>query len=51
MARHPEMETRIGRTGARRYLTTDDPEWFAARAAALLGRPIATETVHLPAVD
>jgi glutamate racemase len=51
MARHPEMETRIGRTGARRYLTTDDPAWFAARAAALLGRPIAAETVHLPAVD
>jgi glutamate racemase len=51
MARHPEMETRLGRGGARRYLTTDDPEWFAARAAALLGRPIAAETVHLPAVD
>lgn len=51
MARHPEMETRLGRGGTRRYLTTDDPEWFAARAAALLGRPIATETVHLPAVD
>ena len=51
MARHPEMETRLGRGGTRRYLTTDDPEWFAARAAALLGRPIAAETVHLPAVD
>ncbi len=45
------METRLGRGGTRRYLTTDDPEWFAARAAALLGRPIAAETVHLPAVD
>ena len=51
MARHPEMEARLGRTGTRRYLTTDDPAWFAARAAALLGRPIAAETVHLPAVD
>jgi glutamate racemase len=51
MARHPEMETRLGRAGTRRYLTTDDPAWFAARAAALLGRPIATEMVHLPAVD
>jgi len=45
------METRLGRAGTRRYLTTDDPEWFAARAAALLGRPIAAETVHLPAAD
>jgi glutamate racemase len=51
MARHPEMEAGLGRTGTRRYLTTDDPEWFAARAEALLGRPIAAETVHLPAVD
>jgi glutamate racemase len=50
MARHPEMETRLGRTGTRRYLTTDDPAWFAARAAAIVGRPIAAETVHLPAV-
>jgi glutamate racemase len=51
MTRHPEMESRLGRGGTRRYLTTDDPEWFAARAAALLGRPIAAETVHLPALD
>jgi glutamate racemase len=51
MARHPEMETRLGHGGARRYLTTDDPAWFAARAAALLGRPIAAEAVRLPTVD
>ena len=51
MARHPEKEARLGRGGTRRYLTTDDPEWFADRAAAVLGRPIAAETVHLPAVD
>jgi glutamate racemase len=51
MARHPEMETRLGRGGTRRYLTTDDPAWFAGRAAALLGRPIAAEAVHLPAVE
>ena len=37
MARHPEMERACGRGGARRYLTTDDPAWFAARAAAMLG--------------
>jgi glutamate racemase len=51
MARHPEMEARLGRGGARRYLTTDDPGWFAARAAALLGRPIVAEAVHLPPVE
>jgi glutamate racemase len=45
------METRLGRGGTRRYLTTDDPAWFAGRAAALLGRPIAAEAVHLPAVE
>ena len=51
MARHPEMETRLGRGGTRRYLTTDDPAWFADRAAAVLGQPIVAEAVHLPAVD
>jgi glutamate racemase len=50
MARHPEMADRLGRGGGRRYLTTDDPAWFAARAGALLGRPIAAEAVHLAAV-
>jgi glutamate racemase len=51
MVRHPEMESRLGRGGARRYLTTDDPAWFAARAAAVLGQPIAAEAVRLPTVD
>jgi len=51
MARHPEMETRLGRGGTRRYLTTDDPAWFAARAASVLGRAIHAEAVHLPSVD
>jgi glutamate racemase len=51
MARHPEMEARLGRGGTRRYLTTDDPAWFAARAAGVLGRPIVAEAVHLPTVD
>jgi len=50
MARHPEMAARLGRGGARRYLTTDDPGWFSARAEALLGIPIAAEAVRLPAV-
>jgi glutamate racemase len=50
-ARHPEMESRLGRGGTRRYLTTDDPAWFAARAEALMGQPIRAEAVRLPAVD
>jgi len=50
MARHPEMTARLGQHGARRFATTDDPQWFAARAAALLGREIAVEKVHLAPV-
>ena len=50
MTRHPEMASRLGRGGARRYLTTDDPAWFAARAAALLGRPVDAEAVRLPTI-
>jgi glutamate racemase len=47
MARHPEMTVRLGQSGTRRYATTDDPQWFAARAAAVLGRAIVAEKVHL----
>jgi glutamate racemase len=43
------METRLSRKGARRFLTTDDPAWFAARGTSLLGQPIVAERVHLPA--
>jgi glutamate racemase len=45
--RHPEMETRLGRGATRRHVTTDDPAWFAARAAALLGRQITAEAIRL----
>jgi glutamate racemase len=48
MARHPEMTARLRQTGSRRFATTDDPQWFAARAASLLGRAIDVEKVHLP---
>jgi len=47
LARHPEMAPRLTQHGARRYATTDDPEWFAGRAAALLGRAIVAEKIHL----
>ena len=50
LVRHPEMETRLRRGGERRYLTTDDPAWFAARGQTILGRPITVEQVRLPSV-
>jgi glutamate racemase len=37
LVRHPEMEQRLGRGGGRRFLTTDDPAWFAARGQHILG--------------
>ncbi len=47
LARHPEMDARLGRGGTRRYATTDDPRWFATRAATVLGRAIEVGKVHL----
>ena len=47
MRRHPEQEGKLGRGGSRRYCTTDDPEWFAARGGKLLGAPISAERVRL----
>ena len=46
-----DAEARLGRGGARHYATTDDPAWFAARGARLLGREIAVDAVRLRAVD
>jgi glutamate racemase len=48
LARHPEMEVRLGQGGTRRYLTTDDPAWFSERGAAILGQPVPAERVHVP---
>jgi glutamate racemase len=50
MVRHPEMTARLSQNGRRRFATTDDPQWFAARAAALLGREMTVEQVHLAPV-
>lgn len=51
LRRHPEMERRLGRTGARRYVTTDDARWFEERGSRLLGRTISAEAVRLASVD
>lgn len=45
--RHPEHEKRLTRGAARRFATTDDPQWFSARGERLLGQPITAERVRL----
>ena len=47
LARHPEMETRLGRQGQRRFATTDDPDWFAERGERILGRSIQVDRAVL----
>jgi glutamate racemase len=47
LQRHPEMEQRLSRKGARHYATTDDPKWFARQGQAILSTPIAVERVRL----
>lgn len=47
MRRHPGHEARLTRGGTRRFCTTDDPEWFAARGEKLLGATIRAERVRL----
>jgi glutamate racemase len=49
LARHPAMHARVGRAGTRRFLTTDDPGWFAARGQVILGQPMVAERVKLTA--
>jgi glutamate racemase len=47
LARHPEMERRLSRNLHRRYATTDDPAWFAARGEPILAQAMTVEKVHL----
>ena len=53
--RHPEMRVRLSRGGTRRYVTTDDPVWFARRGEGILapllgagGASLSVEKAHLP---
>jgi glutamate racemase len=48
LCRHPEMETRLSRTGVRRYATTDDPAWFAGQGEPIVGHKVVVEKVALP---
>lgn len=50
LARHPEMDARLSRTGTRRFLTTDDPTWFAEQGARVLGHPFRADRARIPHV-
>ena len=43
--RHPEMETRLSRTGLRRFFTTDSPTDFDDHASIFFGEPL--HSAHL----
>ena len=45
--RPEEMRTRLGQRGQRRFATTDDPGWFAAQGARILGRDMTVERVRV----
>lgn len=47
LRRHPEFERRLTRDQTRRFATTDDAAWFAARGERLLGQPLQAERVRL----
>jgi glutamate racemase len=47
LARHPDHEQRLGRGGAQRLATTDDPAWFAAHSARLFGPTPPVERARL----
>lgn len=50
LERHADYETRLSRGGSQRFVTTDDPDWFAQRGERLLGRPLQAERVRLRSV-
>lgn len=47
ISRHPEFVPRLGQQGRRRWLTTDDPVWFAAQARSLVGLEVEATQVRL----
>lgn len=47
LRRHPEQEQKLTRGGGRKFVTTDDPAWFAEHGEKLLGAPIHVERVSL----
>lgn len=51
LRRHPEMETRLGRGGRYRVLTTDKPSWFEAFGERVLGEAFEATEVRLRALS
>ncbi|NMB74379.1 MAG: glutamate racemase [Myxococcales bacterium] len=47
LRRHPEMEARLSRGGARHFFTTDISEHFDELARAFLGAPVQSEKIDL----
>jgi glutamate racemase len=47
LQRHPEFETRLPKTGTRKFLTTDDPLHFRLVASGVLGIEIGCETIAI----
>lgn len=47
LARHPEIETALGRNGGQRFLTTDQTEGFDRLSEAFLGHPVVSEKVEI----
>jgi hypothetical protein len=41
------MTSRLGQQGQRRFVTTDDPEWFAEHAAWILDQPVKVQKVEI----
>lgn len=50
LQRHPEREVRLGRSGIRRFATTDDADWFSRRGEIFLGQKCPATTIRLPGV-
>ena len=46
LERHPEMETRISRTGRVEFCTTESAEIFASKATLFMGREIQAKSVY-----
>jgi glutamate racemase len=47
LQRHPEMEQKLGKGGARRFCTTDSARDFNEKASLFYGEPVSSEHVHL----
>jgi glutamate racemase len=43
LVRHPEMETRLGKSGQIRFFTTDDPVDFDQKGALFFGSPVKSQ--------